>query len=630
MRSCFLSSFVKFRSAVSEEKSKMSQPIRGQGGHLVFFDRPEKTQTWWTTLRSCFLSSFVEFRSAVSEEKSKMSQPIKDQGGHFVFPIGPKSTNLVEDVEILLPVKSCWIPARRGGVEVAGWTVDRTIRVRFPAYPHRVWALWWQRGKRRLRASRCPCRGRLDTLKTPSCPWRWVPGSRSKMGTWTTVPSLYSWNIAECDVKPQPTNQHRWIPFSGLGGEVENVSANQRPGRTSLFFSIGPKKTQTWWTTLRSCFLSSFVEFRSAVSEEKSKMSQPIKDQGGHFVFPIGPKSTNLVEDVEILLPVKSCWIPARRGGVEVAGWTVDRTIRVRFPAYPHRVWALWWQRGKRRLRASRCPCRGRLDTLKTPSCPWRWVPGSRSKMGTWTTVPSLYSWNIAECDVKPQPTNQHRWIPFSGLGGEVENVSANQRPGQTSCFVDRPEKHKLGGRRWDLASCQVSLNSVQRFQRTTILFFFDRFEKHKLGRVSWDLDSCQVPLYSVQRFRGEVENVSANRRTGRPFCFSDRPEKHKLGRRRWDLASCQVSLNSVQRFQRRSLKCLSQSKTRAAILFFSDRPEKHKLGRERWNLASCQVLLNSSPPRWRRGSGLDCGSDDPGSIPGIPSPRVGPLMAKR
>ena len=31
--------------------------------------------------------------------------------------------------------------ARRGGAEVAGLTLDRKIRVRFPAYPHRVWAL---------------------------------------------------------------------------------------------------------------------------------------------------------------------------------------------------------------------------------------------------------------------------------------------------------------------------------------------------------------------------------------------------------------------------------------------------------------------------------------------------------
>ena len=33
-----------------------------------------------------------------------MSQPIRGQGSHLVFPIGPKNTNLVGDVEILLPV----------------------------------------------------------------------------------------------------------------------------------------------------------------------------------------------------------------------------------------------------------------------------------------------------------------------------------------------------------------------------------------------------------------------------------------------------------------------------------------------------------------------------------------------
>ena len=79
--------------------------------------------------------------------------------------------------------------------------------------------------------------------------------------------------------------------------------------------------------------------------------------------------------------------------------------------------------------------------------------------------------------------------------------------------------------------------------------------------------------------FRGEVENVSANQRPGRPSCFSNRPEKHKLGRERCNLASCQVSLNSVQRFQRRSWKCLSQSEARAAILFF-------------WSARKTQTLL--------------------------------------
>ena len=71
-------------------------------------------------------------------------------------------------------------------------------------------------------------------------------------------------------------------------------------------------------------------------------MSQPIRGQGGHLVFPIGSKNTILVEDIEILHPVK------------------------------------------------------------------------------------------------------FRQIPFSGFR-EVENVSANQRPGWPSCFSDRPEKHNLG-----------------------------------------------------------------------------------------------------------------------------------------------------------------------------------------
>ena len=98
-----------------------------------------------------------------------------------------------------------------------------------------------------------------------------------------------------------------------------------------------------------------FIKFLSAVSEEKPKMSQQIRGNGGHLVFPIGPKNTNLIKDLKILLPVE--FLPIR----------------------------------------------------------------------------------------------------FSGFRGEVNNVSANQRPGRPSWFSDRPEKHKLGRAHWDLASCQVS-----------------------------------------------------------------------------------------------------------------------------------------------------------------------------
>ena len=146
-------------------------------------------------------------------------------------------------------------------------------------------------------------------------------------------------------------------------------------------------------------------------------MSQPIRGQGGHLVFTIGPKNTNLVEDIDILLPVKFLW------------------------------------------------------------------------------------------------------IPFSGFRGEVENVSANQRPGLPSCFFDRPEKHKLCREHWDLASYQVSLNSIQRFQRRSrkclsqsearaAILFFRSAQKHKLGRERWELASCQVSL-NLQCMSGFLVNTN-------------------------------------------------------------------------------------------------------------------------
>ena len=114
LSTCFESSFVEFLSL--QRSRKLSQPIRCWGVHLVFPIRPEKQQTWYRTLRSCFLSRFIEFLSRFIEfhsgERSKMSQPIRGWGRHLVFPIVLKNTNLVEDIEMLLLVKFCWIPLR--------------------------------------------------------------------------------------------------------------------------------------------------------------------------------------------------------------------------------------------------------------------------------------------------------------------------------------------------------------------------------------------------------------------------------------------------------------------------------------------------------------------------------------
>ena len=104
------------------------------------------------------------------------------------------------------------------------------------------------------------------------------------------------WDLASCQVSLNSIQQ-----FQRRSGKC----LSQSEAKAAILYFRSARKTQTWYKTLRSCFLSSFDEFHSAVSEEKWKMSQPIRGKGSHIVFPIGPKNTNLVEDIGILLPVK-------------------------------------------------------------------------------------------------------------------------------------------------------------------------------------------------------------------------------------------------------------------------------------------------------------------------------------
>ena len=110
-------------------------------------------------------------------------------------------------------------------------------------------------------------------------------------------------------------------------------------------------------------------------------MSQPIRGQGGHLVFRIGPKNTNLVEDIEIFLPVKLCLLILFSGFRGKGGHLV-------FPIGPKNT-------------------------------------------------------NFVK-DVEILLSVKFRQILFSGFREEVENVSANQKQGRPSCFSDRSEKHKL------------------------------------------------------------------------------------------------------------------------------------------------------------------------------------------
>ena len=102
------------------------------------------------------------------------------------------------------------------------------------------WALRWQGcWKGRIRTSRCPCRDSICTLKTSSYPCHIVPGSRSKFGIWTTVLSLYSCNIAKCDVKPQPTNQLETINLLSYSNSRNRVVSVFQP-HTSFLRGISP------------------------------------------------------------------------------------------------------------------------------------------------------------------------------------------------------------------------------------------------------------------------------------------------------------------------------------------------------------------------------------------------------
>ena len=182
---------------------------------------------------------------------------------------------------------------------------------------------------------------------------------------------------------------------------------------------------------------------------------------------------------------------------------------------------------------------------------------------------------NLVE-DVETLHFVKFRWIPFSVIRGEVENVSANQMPGWPSCLSYRPEKHILGRGRWDLASYQVSLNSIQQFQRRSrkclseskvgvaILFFLSA-QKHKLGRERWDIASCQVWWNFVQRFLRRSKKCPSHSEAGRPSCFLSRPEKHKL-----ESGRSQVSLNSVQRFLQEKSKISQPFRGKGGQLFFS------------------------------------------------------------
>ena len=142
--------------------------------------------------------------------------------------------------------------------------------------------------------------------------------------------------------------------------------------------------------------------------------------------------------------------------------------------------------------------------------------------------------------------------------------VSANRDPGPPSCFSNPPEKHNLGRGLSDLASCQVLLNSIQRFQ-VRLGYCFTPYQRLWLYNGA-PLVAFYNNLGILRRRSRKCLSKSEDRVAG---LFLQLARKHKLSRGRWDLASCKVLLHSVQRLQRRCWKCSSNSEARVAIWFF-------------------------------------------------------------
>ena len=188
-----------------------------------------------------------------------MSQPIRGQGGHLPFLIGPKNRNLVEGIEILLPVKFRWILFSGFREEVENTKV-------------------YARRKTDGRTTRYD-NSSLEPLALLSLKSIYLCFRRIIIKKWLHVyeqedqrASYYrssDYNKYFCFKFDFLANQMAWLPFQLAW------------------------KTETWQRTLRFCFLSTFVEICSTLSKEKSKMSQLIRCQDGHF-FSDRPKKHKL------------------------------------------------------------------------------------------------------------------------------------------------------------------------------------------------------------------------------------------------------------------------------------------------------------------------------------------------
>ena len=374
---------------------------------------------------SSFMSSWVEILFSGWIEDVENFPAKEAKAAILVLRSARKSTNSVEGLEILLPVKFRWIP-------VSGFRgkVENTLA------NQRSWQPSWFSDR--------PERHKLGR------------------GRWDLFPAKF-----------------RWIPFSGFRGEVENVSDNQRPGRPS-WFSDRPEQF------VRGCWYLAFYQI-SLNSAQRMKMSrtksQPIRGQGGHLDFPIGPK--NLLEDVDILLSIKFRWILP-------SGWRCRKLN----PSQSEVKAAIWIFRSARK---STNLVEGVAILLPVK---FRWIPFSCFRWEFETVSANQRSWQSSWV-FRSERKTRSRFLPSfvefcSAVSKEKSKMSQQVRgQGGHPDFPNGPKKHELGRGRSYLASSQVSLNSFRWLKRRLHLAF------HPFLCFSHKMSQCTAlgHMYIIQEF---------------------------------------------------------------------------------------------------------------------------------
>ena len=182
---------------------------------------------------------------------------------------------------------------------------------------------------------------------------------------------------------------------------------------------------------LRSCFLSNFFESRSAVSEKKLKMSQPIRGWGFHLVFPISPKTQTSQRPLPSLCfsgrSGKKRWLPWPLIDCDIFDFS-DETAERKSTKFD----------------------RKQDDNVLYQVCVFGPIWKTR-----WSPWP-LVGWDIFDFFSNSVQRFQRR----------SRKCLSQSEARAAILFFRSAQKHKLGRGHWDLLSCQISLNSVQRFQR--------------------------------------------------------------------------------------------------------------------------------------------------------------------